>query len=381
MKRLIACLLAAVMCLALAACGVSEEVRSAEDMIAAIGEVTLESEEAIAAAESAYDALPDADKNKVSNYADLTAAREAFDAALNDAAAAADVEQLISAIGEVTLESEEAIVTAEKAYDALSEGGKAYVVSYADLTAARETLDAAKAKQALLAAIPGDWVSVSGTDRFTLAEDGTAFWGELVYFWRVDEDVKTVSIDGLYSFALDPDAEFVSLTVDADNRKASFIRQEDYEAFGEKYLTVVELTDENAAEYFGAPEYLADETDEEGNALASLYHLPSAAYENGLVYIGCGEDFAVQIVDENDTPAGNPYRNPFGPFRGGEGAVAHVEGTLCFIAAEQVSDVSYTPDGAYRVVTTADGYVFEDRCAVYGLVPYYQYMADGEIVF
>ncbi len=53
----------------------------------------------------------------VDNYEKLTAAEEAY-TALVDAAAAKAVDDLIDAIGEVTLESGDAIKAARAAYDA-----------------------------------------------------------------------------------------------------------------------------------------------------------------------------------------------------------------------------------------------------------------------
>ena len=56
----------------------------------------------------------------------------------DDEAAAAAVEALIDAIGEVTAESGDAIDAARKAYDALTDGQKALVSNYETLTAAEE---------------------------------------------------------------------------------------------------------------------------------------------------------------------------------------------------------------------------------------------------
>ena len=123
--------------------------KAAEDLIDAIGEVTLESGDAIEAAREAYDALTDTQKELVKNYEKLTAAEEAY-TALVDAAAAKAVDDLIDAIGEVTLESGDAIKAARAAYDALTDTQKELVKNYEKLTAAEEAytalVDAAAAK-------------------------------------------------------------------------------------------------------------------------------------------------------------------------------------------------------------------------------------------
>lgn len=75
-------LMALVMCLSLCACGKSEAVKNAESLIDAIGEVTVDSEAAVAAAEEAYNALTEKEKAKVENTSTLEAARDALDAEL-----------------------------------------------------------------------------------------------------------------------------------------------------------------------------------------------------------------------------------------------------------------------------------------------------------
>ena len=123
--------------------------KAVDDLIDAIGEVTLESGDAIKAARAAYDALTDTQKELVKNYEKLTAAEEAY-TALVDAAAAKAVDDLIDAIGEVTLESGDAIKAARAAYDALTDTQKELVKNYEELTAAEEAytnlVDAAAAK-------------------------------------------------------------------------------------------------------------------------------------------------------------------------------------------------------------------------------------------
>ena len=79
MKKFISLLLVVVMCLSLAACGKSEAVKVAEEAIAAIGEVTVDSGEAIKNAEKYYEILTDAEKAEVENRMVLAEAKEAFE--------------------------------------------------------------------------------------------------------------------------------------------------------------------------------------------------------------------------------------------------------------------------------------------------------------
>ena len=121
-----------------------------KELIDAIGEVTLESGDAIDAARTAYDKLPEAKKVLVDNYEKLTAAEEAY-TALVDAAAAKAVDDLIDAIGEVTLESGDAIKAARAAYDALTDTQKELVKSYEKLLAAEELYEELTASAAAIA--------------------------------------------------------------------------------------------------------------------------------------------------------------------------------------------------------------------------------------
>ena len=102
--------------------------------INSIGDVTLESEQAIKDARNAYNALTDAQKALVTNLTVLETA-EAKLAELKDAAAqaeadkkaAAEASAKIDAIGEVALDSESKITDARNAYNALTDAQKALV--------------------------------------------------------------------------------------------------------------------------------------------------------------------------------------------------------------------------------------------------------------
>lgn len=128
MKKPIPLLLALALCLFLCACGKSETVKAFEELTGNIGEVTLESESAIALAEEAYDKLTEEEKGQVEETAALLSeSRAAYDQLVLEAeqeAKLAGVVDLIDAIGAVTLDSDAAITEAEQAYDALTEEEK-----------------------------------------------------------------------------------------------------------------------------------------------------------------------------------------------------------------------------------------------------------------
>lgn len=153
MKKTVALLFALSMVFVLCACGGqststelednrSDEVKNVERLIAAIGEVSLEREKYITDAEQAYAALLEADKELVENAAELKAARDTFTELLR--LEADQVSQAISAIGHVNVDKEDQIAEAEASYAALPEGAKAMVENYKELTDARYSLDILK---------------------------------------------------------------------------------------------------------------------------------------------------------------------------------------------------------------------------------------------
>lgn len=110
-----------------------------DNLIDAIGEVTLKSKQAIETARAAYDNLTPTQKTYVTKLDTLTAAETAYKN-LVDRKAADDVIEKINEIGKVTLESKTAIEAARAAYNALTDDQKPLVENYDVLTAAEAEL-------------------------------------------------------------------------------------------------------------------------------------------------------------------------------------------------------------------------------------------------
>ena len=110
-----------------------------DSLIAEIGDVTLDSKQAIETARAAYDNLTPTQKTYVTKLNTLTAAEAAYKA-LVDRKAAEDVTEKINEIGKVTLESKTAIEAARAAYNALTNDQKPLVENYDVLTAAEAEL-------------------------------------------------------------------------------------------------------------------------------------------------------------------------------------------------------------------------------------------------
>ena len=148
----------------------ADETAKVENVIRLIGDIgTVEySDECkakIDAARAAYDALSDALRERVSNYATLTAAESEYkvlqqlaEQMAKDQAAAAEADALIGAIGtvEYTDECKAKIDAARAAYDALTSAQKGLVKGLDDLTAAETAytdMQAAAGADALIGAI------------------------------------------------------------------------------------------------------------------------------------------------------------------------------------------------------------------------------------
>ncbi|MGI6710035.1 MAG: InlB B-repeat-containing protein [Bacilli bacterium] len=99
----------------------ADAAKEVDDLIDLIAEtVTLEAEDAIVAARAAYDALTDAQKELVKNYVDLENAERALATIVNQGAANPVIALIDALPAIVTLEDEDAIVAARTAYDALT---------------------------------------------------------------------------------------------------------------------------------------------------------------------------------------------------------------------------------------------------------------------
>lgn len=111
------------------------------EAITAIGVVTTDSEKSIQTAEDLYAELSDRCKKKVENYELLVSARENY-----NELRAKETSDLITAIGEITVDSQKAIDTAKESYDALSEEQKALVVNSEAIPQAYDEITAIRVK-------------------------------------------------------------------------------------------------------------------------------------------------------------------------------------------------------------------------------------------
>lgn len=140
------CLTALILALMLSGCGQSEAAKAVDDQIAAIGEVTLDSEAAITAAEQAVEGLEEADRESLKNMQMLSDARATYETLVVEEQAS-QVEEAISAIGEATLDSAGMIADARSMYDGSTAEVQAAVSNLDALTTAESQLAELQAAQ------------------------------------------------------------------------------------------------------------------------------------------------------------------------------------------------------------------------------------------
>lgn len=125
MKKAIAILLALATMFSLCACGKSDEAKHADETIAAIGTVTLNSLGQIERAEKEVENLSDKDVKALDNLTTLYDARAEYNRLM-----AEDVEITIDAIGELNFDSKYLVENARSRYDELDDEIKALVANY-----------------------------------------------------------------------------------------------------------------------------------------------------------------------------------------------------------------------------------------------------------
>ena len=149
MKKTILILLALCVMLSLCSCKKSEAAQAADDLIAKIGTVSLESGEAIEEAEAAVEALKNREKKSLEQYAVLEEARKTYDELVEEdnVEKITAVEKLIDKIGTVSAKSESVIKTAQDAYDKLDDGLKERVSNAAELKQAHTDCENAQIEE------------------------------------------------------------------------------------------------------------------------------------------------------------------------------------------------------------------------------------------
>ena len=226
MKRLLSLILALSMVFALCGCGKSANAEKADELINAIGEVTLESKTAIDEAWQFYSGLSDKEKEEVENYTIL------------ENAIAEYADKLINAIGEVTLESKTAIDEAWQFYSGLSDKEKEEVENYTILENAiaeyTEIEDAYQKDLILTELTEEKWINVNDGDAYLLNKDGTGTHDGTKLSFSLDDNQLTV-VEGTASvqdkvFVWDRNNDYPRLIPEGEN--VFYVKECDFEEVG-----------------------------------------------------------------------------------------------------------------------------------------------------
>lgn len=243
MKRGFSIFLAIVLCLSLCACGQNEAVKQVESMIDALGEITLDRIDDICSAEAAYDALTAEEKEQVQNYSTLTAARDRY--------------YELALVGEWCDPQVEL-------YDILSCYDRSDVVLNADMTGA---------------ASPGTPWEFSGT-------------------WSVKDGILQIQSGDSWTeyTVVEQDG---SPALQAYGGQPTYIPKDDYLALLDDAFLIVDVSEVELSDYFGLEVVDYEMKNEWGDPTGQhniCAYLTNRLYDQGWLYLSTSDDFAVEIL-------------------------------------------------------------------------------------
>ncbi len=261
---------------------------------------------------------------------------------------AALVEKQIDALGEISLDSKDALEAAEAAYAALTPEEQAQVRNLAILQAARLVYDEAAAKQAAddaeaallteMEPFVGTWVMEYPLydSRFELRAGGEYVVNNFTGDWSCDPAAGTLVIGGERYVIFEEDG-FTKIRVDSADSSLACVKAEDLDAARAKKYVSIELSGENVKDIIGDPIQVGVATDEWGepDPYWPVFFYPNLYYAQGLVYID-GEDVAIECADGSIifAPGFNAIYSPFSSVD----VSGRAKGTLWFIRDSYVAD-------------------------------------------
>lgn len=310
-------------------------------------------------------------------------------------AEAKQVSQMIDAIEDVTLDSEEAILAAEKAYEALTDEQKAEIGNYVHLSNARILYDEMKQQadyEALKASLIGDWVNLADAEDIAISvkEDGTAQIGGFSYDWTLNPNMETIRFEGDGKIVFEV-RNYDGLLCFVNPYLMTCVKRADYiDLYDTVFVTRI-LSKTNADQYFGDAVDVGAIRDAEGKETADrLFAFHSNAYDSGLIFFNCSPNFVISY---------NAGRNLHGAIYEPYCAVSYrnpndlpnlkitdAAGSINFVRAEYVASVTYDPDTAQRIITLTNGLSLITKCVMNPTVngnTYngYGYLADPNFAF
>lgn len=263
--------------------------KAVDDLIAAIGTVSLESLNKIETAEAAYDELSDMAQSYVTKKDVLDSARATYDELKADQEAIDAVEDLIAAIGDVTLGSLADIEAAEEAFEALDDTLKTRVESYSTLVAARAKYNELLASKGKVDAVIAQIEAIGTVTLGSLAKIQAA---EAGYEALTDEEKG--SVDN-YQTLLDARAAYDELKAAADKEETD---REAALGVDELIAALAPVTLESEADVLAARAAYEALTDDQKAYVANLNALEEAeAILEGLKADKAAVDAVIEAIN------------------------------------------------------------------------------------
>lgn len=256
MKKLFALLILFALCLSMGACGKSEEVKSVEAMIEALGAVTKDSGNAICAIDDAYEALTEEEQKKVRNYHTFLQEKEAY------------YELTIAGIWypcDLNLYELEHHF-APRFYLELKEDMTA--ISYTDYRGA----------------CYGTWDVTEG-DQLHLSLE----------FLDTETSSSVPGVNDYFSFTLN----WIDGKLRLGDHHIDYVRQSEYFPLLSEAVLAVDCTQDDFDEYFTFTTATHTEVDEWGSPTGNTYErvlLQNKLFDEGWVYMCTSEDFALEVT-------------------------------------------------------------------------------------
>ena len=326
------------------ACGKSAAVKQTEELINAIGDVSINSEETIIEAEEAYNALSDSEKEKVENSDILINARDSID-------------------------SLKIIQAEEEAKKRAQEREK----KNAEIKAKRAEEN--KQKEPFIGLWRFLYQSIVSEDLVYNLNGGTVggAWSEVrdkIDSLNMDDILIDKSVQVSDSTIIFKDEKYnviedhgITFLV---SPKGTYVKKENYkQAFDDRFV-VVSLSSENISQYIGGFKRIGDTLDEWGDKADDLYILTSPAFEQGLIMLTYNDIQYEVKVNNNVFTVYAPYTTFSGWGNNTFNGFGRAEGTITYVRSEYVKEIKEGPTvfcNGYnykgRTIEFTDGFVYD----------------------
>ena len=297
-----------------------------------------------------------------------------------------NVESLIDGIGEVTLESEESIKTAEEAYNSLNEKEKEKVENADQLVSKKEELDACitkaeeekkqkeeEEKKEKLAPFLGTWVPLY-QEVFKEYYDNSwsnDLWSVNLSITENNDNVTLENDNAITYVSSNAEMSTFELIEDQGIEKlvspygaGVYVRKDEYETARDKMFVHINLDQDNISDYIGGLIEIGKFIDEWGDETdTSAYTFSSAAYANENLIMLTYSDVKYEVYYKGSGDAVTyhelyPILQAWGSNTPSLDHFGRAEGEIWYVKKGYVSEINKENNkGAdYKQITFTDGF-------------------------